>query len=198
MESQVWMGPGKHFVHYFVRSQALVNFAALVNQDSWVSESWTKPADAAILLAAYEGWHPQVRAILGAVDEVFVWGLFDRPPMEHWSVGRVTLLGDACHPMLPFMAQGAVQAIEDAATLVACLAKSAEREVSEAFRLYESLRLPRTVRVQAASRENKTRFHLPDGQQQEERDAQMARGSTDWSLNAIAWLYGHDSAVIEG
>ena len=198
LESQVWMGPGKHFVHYFVQNRALVNFVALVEQESWVSESWTEPADAAAALAAYDGWHPQVRAILGAVDETFIWGLFERPPTEHWSTGRITLLGDACHAMLPFMAQGAAQAIEDGATLAGCLAKDAQAEIHEDLRLYESLRLPRTARVQAASQENKTRFHLPDGPQQQERDAQMARGSTDWSFNSVAWIYGHDAGAIDG
>jgi salicylate hydroxylase len=192
------MGPGKHFIHYFVQNRALVNFVALVDQESWVSESWTEPADTPAVLAEYEGWHPQIRAILGAVDETFIWGLFERPPMEHWSTRRVTLLGDACHAMLPFMAQGAAQAIEDGAALAACLAKNGQSDIPEALRLYESLRLRRTARVQAASKENKLRFHLPDGPQQQERDMQMARGSTDWSLNAVAWIYGYDAGVIDG
>ncbi len=197
VESQVWMGPGKHFVHYFVRDRSLVNFVALVDQDTWVGESWNEPADAASLLNEYAGWHPQVQTILEAVNETFIWGLFERPPMDRWSVERVSLLGDACHAMLPFMAQGAAQAIEDAATLVACLAKSERRDIAQAMCLYESLRLPRTTRVQAASKANKTRFHLPDGPNQRERDSRMARGSTDWSRNAVAWLYEHDAAVID-
>jgi salicylate hydroxylase len=198
VEFQVWMGPGKHFVHYFVRSGRLVNFVALVEQDSWTSESWTEEADVADVLAAYEGWHPQVRSILEAVDEAFIWGLFDRPSMERWSTGRVTLLGDACHPMLPFMAQGAAQAIEDGAVLAASLAKIGGTDIAQALRLYESSRLPRTSRVQAASKENKTRFHLPDGPQQRERDAQLGNASTDWFLKAIAWVYGHDAEAIDG
>jgi flavin-dependent dehydrogenase len=111
--SQVWMGPGRHFVHHFVGGGRLVNLVAVVEQDTWTSESWTERGEVADALAAFEGWHPQVRTILGSVDETFIWGLFDRPPLERWSEGRVTLLGDACHPMLPFMAQGAAQAIED-------------------------------------------------------------------------------------
>jgi 2-polyprenyl-6-methoxyphenol hydroxylase-like FAD-dependent oxidoreductase len=196
VESQVWMGPGKHFVHYFVQSRHLLNFVAITEQNSWTCESWTEQADIATVLAAYEGWHPQVRSILEAVDETFIWGLFERPPMKHWSVGQVTLLGDACHAMLPFMAQGAAQAIEDGAALAACLAKVGEQGISTALRLYESLRLPRTSRIQAASKENKTRFHLPDGPQQQERDAQMTRGSTDWSFKAVAWIYGHDAGEV--
>ena len=118
--AQVWMGPGKHFFHVYVRND-LINFVAVLEQDAWTKESWSERGEVADVLAAFEGWHPQVRAILGAVDETYLWGLFDRKPMARWSVGRVTLLGDACHPMLPFKAQGAAQAIEDGATLAACL-----------------------------------------------------------------------------
>jgi len=193
VEFEVWMGPGKHVVHYFVRSGALVNFVAIVEQDSWTRESWTDEADVADLQAAFQGWHPQVRAVLEGVDETYVWGLFEHPPMEHWSAGRVTLLGDACHAMLPFMAQGAAQAIEDGAVLAACLAKNGERDISEALRSYEALRLPRASRVQGASQENKTRFHLSDGPQQQERDALLGNASTDWFLKAIAWVYGYDA-----
>jgi salicylate hydroxylase len=106
------------------------------------------------------------------------WGLFDRAPLLRWSAGRVTLLGDACHPMLPFMEQGAALAIEDAATLAACLGKV--DDVPAALRLYEKLRLPRVSRLQATSETNKTRFHLPDGPAQQRRDAAMAGGSMDW------------------
>jgi salicylate hydroxylase len=93
------------------------------------------------------------------------------------------------------MAQGAAQAIEDGATLASCLTRVEPPE--EALRLYESLRLPRTSRIQALSATNKTRFHLPDGSEQEERDEQMAGGSTDWSIKAVAWIYGHDAAEID-
>jgi salicylate hydroxylase len=193
--AQVWMGPGRHFVHYFVSGRRLVNFVAIVEQDGWTRESWTARGDLAEALAAFEGWHPQVRTMLGSVDETFIWGLFDRRPLERWSAGRVTLLGDACHAMLPFMAQGAAQAIEDGATLTACLAR-AETDIPAALRRYEQLRLPRASRLQAMSTANKTRFHLPDGPEQRERDRQMATTSTDWSFDAVAWIYEHDAAVL--
>jgi salicylate hydroxylase len=191
---QVWMGPGRHFVHYFVSGGRLVNFVAVIEQDTWTRESWTDRGELADALAAFEGWHPQVRAILGAVDETFIWALFDHTPLERWSEGRVTLLGDACHAMLPFMAQGAAQAIEDGATLTACLADRGA-DVAESLRRYERLRIPRTSRLQAMSTANKTRFHLPDGPEQRERDAQMSAGSTDWSFTAVAWIYQHDAAT---
>src|SRR5262249_1215024 len=87
----VWMGPGGHFVHYFVRNGQLLNFVAIVEQDSWRGESWTDKGDVATALAEFEGWHPQVRGIIAAVDETFIWALFDRPALERWSVGRTTL-----------------------------------------------------------------------------------------------------------
>jgi salicylate hydroxylase len=196
VEAQIWMGPAKHFVHYYVRNRQLLNFVAVIDQDTWTKESWTDRGDIADAIAAYEGWHPQLQGILQAVDETFIWALFDRPPMQRWSVGRVTLLGDACHAMLPFMAQGAAQAIEDGATLAACLAKRGKKEVVDALRLYEARRLPRTARVQALAVNNKTRFHLSDGPEQVARDSEMSKSVTDFSLHSVAWLYGHDATQV--
>lgn len=147
-------------------------------------------------LAALEGWHPQVRAIISAADETFIWALFDRAPLGRWSAERVTLLGDACHAMLPFMAQGAAQSIEDGATLTACLLEQGAADVPAALRRYEALRLPRATRLQEMSRANKMRFHLPDGPGQQARDAAMATGG-DRSIPAIGWLYAHDASAIE-
>ena len=195
--AQVWMGPGKHFVHYFVQNRRLVNFAGLVEQDTWTRESWTDRGEVADALAAFQGWHPQICAIIAAVDETFIWAVFERDPMARWSVGRVTLLGDACHAMVPFMAQGAAQAIEDGAALAACVTRLGERDLPGALRLYEKVRLPRTSRVQSVSGQNKLRFHLPDGPLQEQRDREMATGSTDWSPAAVAWLYGHDAGQLD-
>jgi salicylate hydroxylase len=194
--AQLWMGPGRHFVHYFVGGGRLVNFVAAIDQDSWTRESWTDRGEVAHALAEFEGWHPQVRAILAAVDETYIWALFDRAPLERWSAGRVTLLGDASHAMLPFMAQGAAQAIEDGATLAACLADS-DADLAAALRLYEAARRPRTSRIQALSLGNKERFHLRDGPRQRQRDAEMSSRATDFSFDAVAWIYGHDAASLE-
>jgi 2-polyprenyl-6-methoxyphenol hydroxylase-like FAD-dependent oxidoreductase len=193
--TQIWMGPERHFVHYFVAAGRLVNFVAVTEEDSWQRESWIDRGEVADTLAAFAGWHPQVRAIIGATDETYKWALFDRAPLPRWSVGRVTLLDDACHPMLPFMGQGAAQAIEDAATLTTCLDKL--DDAPAALKLYETLRLPRASRLQSMSQTNKMRFHLADGPEQQERDAHMAQGATDWSFAAIAWLYEHDASAIE-
>ena len=193
VSAQIWMGPDKHFVHYFVANKRLVNFVAVIEQDTWTRESWTERGQIADALAAFAGWHAQLRRILESVDETFIWGLFDRAPLPRWTVGRVTLLGDACHPMLPFLAQGAAQAMEDGVTLASCLRKFAD--VTEALARYQALRLPRTALVQSLAAANKSRFHLHDGPEQVARDAEMAAGGTDWSLATIGWLYGHDAAT---
>jgi 2-polyprenyl-6-methoxyphenol hydroxylase-like FAD-dependent oxidoreductase len=195
-EDQIWMGPGKHFVHYPVSAGRLVNFVCLIERDTWTKESWTEPGDIKDALAAFAGWHPQVGAIISSVTESFVWGLFDRAPLERWSVGRVTLLGDACHPMLPFLAQGAAQAIEDGATLAAVLGK--EAGAAAALKRYEELRQPRTARIQGVAAGNKARNHLPDGPEQIARDAAMAAGAADWSIGASAWVYDHDAVTAAG
>ena len=191
--SSNWMGPGRHFVHYFVAGAKLVNFVAVIEQESWTRESWTDRGEVVDALVAFARWHPQVRSIIGAVDETFKWALFDRQALPRWSKGRVTLLGDAAHAMLPFMAQGAGQAIEDGATLAACLAQHGA--VPAALVAYEALRRPRATRLQELSRANKTRFHLPDGPAQQARDAAMATAG-DRQIAAMAWLYAHDAASI--
>jgi salicylate hydroxylase len=193
MGSQSWVGPGGHFVHYFVSRGRLLNFVGWTEHDTWNREDWTDRATIARALAAFEGWHPQIRRIIAAADTCFIWALFDREPLPRWSTGRTTLLGDACHPMYPFLAQGAAQAIEDGATLAACLA--AAGDPTEALRRYEGLRRPRVTRLQEMSRANKTRFHLPDGPAQAARDAEWARAG-DRSPEALRWLYGFDATVL--
>jgi len=192
--SQSWVGPGGHLVHYFVSRGRLLNFVGWTEHDTWNREDWTDRATIARALAAFEGWHPQVRRIIAAADTCFVWALFDREPLPRWSAGRTTLLGDACHPMYPFMGQGAAQAIEDGAALAACLAVG--DDPIETLRRYERLRLPRVSRLQEMSRANKTRFHLPDGPAQEQRDAEWSRAG-DRSPEALRWLYGFDAAAVE-
>ncbi|HYM02614.1 MAG TPA: FAD-dependent monooxygenase [Stellaceae bacterium] len=196
MVANNWMGPGKHFVHYFVSAGRLVNFVAVIERDAWAKESWNERGAIADALATFGGWHSQVRAIIAAADETFVWGLFDRAPLARWTVGRVTLLGDAAHPMLPFMAQGAAQAIEDGATLAATFARFGSAQAPEALMLYETLRIPRASRLQTMSHANKTRFHLPDGPLQEDRDHQMATNG-DRSIPNMRWLYEHDAGVLD-
>src|SRR5262245_4211766 len=187
--SQSWLGPGGHFVHYFVSRGRLLNFVGWTEHDTWSREDWTDRATIRRALAAFEGWHSQVRRIIAAADTCFIWALFDRDPLPRWSIGRATLLGDACHPMYPFMAQGAAQAIEDGACLAACLADGGAGDPAEALRRYETLRQPRVTRLQEMSRANKTRFHLADGPAQAARDAEWA-SAADRAPEALRWLYG--------
>jgi salicylate hydroxylase len=121
--------------------------------------------------------------------------LFDRDPLPRWSIGRTTLLGDACHPMYPFMGQGAAQAIEDGAALAACLAAGSS-DPRASLRRYEQHRMPHVGRLQAMSRANKTRFHMQDGPAQQARDAEWARAG-DRAPDSLRWLYDHDPAALE-
>jgi salicylate hydroxylase len=192
--AQLWMGPGRHVVHYYVRSRQLVNFVAVIDQDDWADESWRTEGDVRDLRAAFAGWHPQVRSIIDALPETFKWALFDRPPLARWSSGPVALLGDAAHPMMPCMAQGAAQAIEDACTLAALLAEfdGSTGDIATVLERYGDLRRHRATKIQALSAQNKVRFHLDDGDAQRQRDVELAAGARQWSPAGSAWLYGHD------
>ena len=192
--NQSWVGPGGHFVHYFVSSARLLNFVGWTEQDVWNREDWTDRATIDRARAAFTGWHPQIDRIISAAETAFIWALFDRDPQPRWSVGRVTLLGDACHPMYPFMGQGAAQAIEDGAALAAWL--RAGEDVPSCLARYERARQPRVSRLQAMSRANKTRFHMPDGPEQRARDAEWARAG-DRAPDALRWLYEYDPAALE-
>ena len=158
--STAWWGPGKHFVHYYVKGGELVNCVCVVEKDGWAIESWTERGDYEELKSDFTGWHNDIQTLIDSADRdsLYKWALYDRPPMDKWGHGRVTLLGDACHPTLPFMAQGAAMAIEDGAVLAACL-KQAD-DVSGALRKYEALRRARTARIQIGSRRNAKVFHL--------------------------------------
>jgi salicylate hydroxylase len=188
----VRLGPGAHFVHYYVGAGRFLNVVCVVEERSWTRESWTDRGDPAELRAAFTGWHPVVTAVIEALDEPLKWALFDREPLPAWSRGPVTLLGDAAHPMLPFGAQGAAQAIEDAAVLADCLAD--RPDVPDALAAYGQRRRDRTARVQAISQANGQRFHLPDGPAQQARDAAMA--AAFGLAPEIDWLYGHDPTAV--
>ena len=191
----MWMGPGGHFIHYFVASERLLNVVFVRDETSWTRESWTDRGEISELRAGFQGWHETVAGIIDALNMTLKWALFDRLPLPRWSFGRVTLLGDACHPMLPFVAQGASQAIEDAATLAACLANSHPDDAPAALQRYESIRLARVSAIQAMARANAGRFHLPDGLEQRARDAAMA--SSFGLTPAIDWLYSYDAEAID-
>jgi salicylate hydroxylase len=186
------LGAGRHFVHYYVAAGRLVNWVAVAPSETWMLESWTAPGDVEEALDDFAGWTPVVRRLIGEVSEsaLFRWALYDRDPLLRWGDGPVTLLGDAAHPMLPFMAQGAAQAIEDGSVLARCLARIGDP--IEALRHYEDLRRDRTARVQLAARQNAVLFHLPDGPEQQERDTRLKAQSGAQATHRNAWVFDYD------
>jgi salicylate hydroxylase len=190
--ASLWWGPGHHFVHYYVGAGArYLNWVA-VTPSEWRIESWTAKGEVADALKEFEGWHPQVRAIIESVDATNRWALYDRAPLPRWTVGRVTLVGDSAHAMLPYMAQGAVQSIEDAAVLARCLERSDASNAGAALSRYEQTRKPRTSRCQEGSRRNGLMYHLADGEDQRNRDVNLASATTA-PLPQNEWLYGFDA-----
>lgn len=187
---RLWFGPDQHCVCYPVSSGRQISFGATVSSSHWREESWSAPGDHAELAAAYTGWHPDVTRLIAAADAVGRWALHDRDSLGRLSTGRVTVIGDAAHPMLPFQAQGANQAIEDAVVLASCLAGPGPDGLGAALRRYERIRLPRTTRIQQQSRANATTFHLADGAEQRRRDASAQATS---GLDRHEWLFGYDA-----
>jgi salicylate hydroxylase len=155
-----WLGPAGHVLHYPVRGGELMNFIAFVERDDWRIESWTVAGTIAELANDFRGWHADVHEIIRNIDVPYKWALWVRPPMERWSVGRVTLLGDACHPTLPFLGQGAVMAIEDAYVLAGCLRKYAGDHPT-ALAKYETARRERTAAIVRAAAETRNRAFNP-------------------------------------
>jgi salicylate hydroxylase len=155
---QVWMGEGKHFMVFPVRSGTLLNYVGFVPLDIETVESWSAIGDRDELAASFEGWDPQVTGLLEKVETCFWWGLFDRRPLSAWSKGRLTLLGDAAHAMLPHLGQGANQAIEDGVALGILLEGRSRAEVPRILTAYEELRRPRTAMVQTEARQNGRRY----------------------------------------
>lgn len=180
----VWLGPGRHFVHYPVRGGSLVNFVGAVDRAEPVEESWTARGEPAEALADFPGWPDPVRALIQSADEVWRWSLYDRPALPAWRTGRATLLGDAAHPMAPFLAQGAAMAIEDAEALARHL--DAARRPDAALAAYEAERRPRTARAQQFSARNAALFHLPAPAA---RLAYRAARTLD-AAGRLDWLYG--------
>src|SRR5262249_13616483 len=134
-------------------------------------------------------WDARVEQLIVSAMTTKRWAVYDRDPLAQWTVGRISLLGDAAHPMLPFFAQGAAQAVEDAAVLAGCLRGATVDSVGPALERYERLRRPRATQVQLMSRGREVQNHLPDGADQEARDGELASGQP---LLDNGWLYGHD------
>ena len=169
-----WWGRDRHMVVYYVtRAQDEIYFVTSQPEAAeWMTpESWSAKGNLDELRAAYAGFHPEVQAILRACPDVHKWALLERAPLARWTEDRVALLGDACHPMTPYMAQGAASALEDAAVLSRCLAGVDADGIAQALKRYEATRKPRTSKIQTSSRENT-----------------WMRTATD-----PTWVYGYDA-----
>lgn len=196
-DATVWAGPNRHVVTYYLRGGAFVNFIAVEEQAQWQNESWREEGDVDILRDKFSGWHPEVTAVLDGCESTFLWALNGRPTLSTWHDERVVLLGDACHPMLPFMAQGAAMAIEDAFVLAKTLAKY---DFKEAFSRYEAFRKPRATAVQKQSCDNAALYHMHGGWQGRMKLEALGMASkfANGVINAkLDKIYGHDVTTLE-
>jgi salicylate hydroxylase len=185
-------GPRKIFVCFYVSAGRLVNWVGNTqSNEDWHEESWSARGDRDEVLRLFAGWHPEVQALIAGTEQVFKWALFDRPPLETWTRGRVTLLGDAAHPMLPYMAQGASQSIEDAFVLARCLAADRE-DPQRAIERYAARRRERTAAVQAASREASRVVRLTDPAEVQARNAGLAE-SPEAPVDRFDWIWSYDA-----
>jgi salicylate hydroxylase len=187
----VFMGPGGHAVCYYLRGGTLLNFAGTVEAEA-SEESWTLKFPWENLKADFVGWHTCIQAIIDGADrdECYRWSLYNRPPIRNWSTRRVTILGDAAHPTLPYLAQGAAMAIEDAAILTRALGQA--RSIEQALKVYQGARIDRTARVVEQSNENQELFHLRSEREIRQRFAQRDEGS-----DRNRWLYSYNPLTVE-
>jgi salicylate hydroxylase len=196
LASTNWLGPKGHVVHYYVRGGKLVNFVAVYEADTWTEESWSTPSTVEELLQTYAGWNEELLTTFRAAEQCFKWALYDRDPLPRWTEGRVTLLGDSAHPMLPFLAQGAAMAIEDGYTIGRLLSTATSAaQIGEALQNYELARIPRTSRVQLGARSRGATMHLQSPLARLKRDlgffVQGLR-SPEATTHRAEWIYAHD------
>jgi len=182
-----WLGAGKHFLVFPVRANELVNYVGFVRSDDPLKESWSAVGDPAAITREFAGWDPLVGAIIAQVRMTFRWGLFDREPLTTWTRGRLTLLGDAAHPMLPHAGQGANQAIEDGLALATLLTRTNRESAPRALGIYEQLRRERTAGIQRMSRFNGTLYEAVSG------DLSVRDGQLAAMPQARAWVWNYDA-----
>lgn len=188
-----WVGPGGHVIHYPLRGGELLNFVGIVERDDWKGESWTDAGTREECAADFPGWHEDVHEIIRNIDTPYKWALIGRDPLTSWTKGRIGLLGDACHPTLPFLAQGANMALEDAVVLARCIEKYRD-DVTVALRHYEVARIERTTRIVVGSAENAKRFHNPTLAEAAGAEAYVTR---EWQEDRVKarydWLFEYSS-----
>jgi salicylate hydroxylase len=182
-----WLGAGKHFLVFPVRAGELINYVGFVSTDERMKESWSAPGEPADLAREFAGWDPMVEAIIAQVKTTFRWGLYDREPLATWTRGRLTLLGDAAHPMLPHAGQGANQAIEDGVALATVLARADRASAPRALLIYEVLRREHTAGVQRKSRSNGARYEASSGDLRV-RDRELGKQAEE-----RAWIWNYDA-----
>ena len=171
----MWAGPSKHFLIFPVRHGEMINYVGFVPTDEEMRESWSAPGDPNVLRAEFEGWDPRIEAVLSEVDHTFRWALYDREPLPTWTNGRLTLLGDAAHPMLPHLGQGANQAMEDGMALAIILANVEKASAPAALLAYEKLRRERVAEIVLGARQNGLRVDsMSDYTDLDRRDAELA------------------------
>jgi salicylate hydroxylase len=188
----VFMGPDGHVVCYYLRGGALLNFVGIVETDEVAEESWTVKLPWDELKAQYRGWHPALQTVIDAADkdQCYRWSLFNRPPIRDWSTKRVTLLGDAAHPTLPYLAQGAAMAIEDGAVLTRALGMT--DSAAEALQIYQRNRVDRTAKIVLQSNANRELFHLRSEAEIRARFSQKHEGE-----DRNSWLYSYNPLTVE-
>lgn len=191
-EARVYMGPGRHLVAYPLRDGRVMNVVAVQERKEWAAEGWTQPDDPANLRSAFADFAAPVRALLDDVQDVFLWGLFRHPVATQWHASRLVALGDAVHPTLPFLAQGASMALEDAWVLAASLAHHDRAE--DAFAAYQLARRSRCMRIVAAANGNARAYHLRGPVRGLAHAALRLGGALapDAPLKRFDWLYRHD------
>jgi salicylate hydroxylase len=189
------MGPHGHVVHYPVRRGELVNIVAHFDSDAWTGESWTQECDVAEVMTTYAAWNPALTRLYPLSQRWYKWALYDRDPLEHWSKGRATLLGDSAHAMLPYLGQGAGMAIEDGCVLAAMIGRHGE-DLDTALSAYERLRVPRTKATVLGSRARAKENHLASPWARLKRDMKFALrerfGGGDTTAFKVGWLYEYD------
>jgi len=190
-----WLGPRGHVLHYPVRRGELMNYISLVERDDWQIESWTVAGTRSELANDYRGWHADVHAIIANIETPYKWALMVREPMPQWSQGRITLLGDACHPTLPFLGQGGVMALEDGYVVAACLQRYFT-DPAKALGRYEELRKERSAAVVRAAHENRKQVFSPA---LADKDAIAVSVAREWQQvrlrERFEWLYAYDATA---